>query len=473
MAPEQGPIQIDELFTIPSSMDPILTSSMVHQPLISTGVTAAPPERTRSLNINDNHSSGPDEVLGLDNDTTFVIPASPIRANVKRRRSVVSAPGDILGRRLSRKNSPTVLSHRVDLYHHRSRKRETSYPDGAETLKRQRIDGDDTLFTKPTIKRTGSTKKPQGVIIPQLPLTGQVECSENDGGQVTYERKGAFRLRTDKGNNKFRFLKPRSQPEPPWRAGDGFSGDEARPSFLFLMTGTQKQRRPDLLPGMGKLQLESEVANKYDVRGSRLSGSKVQHSTPTQREIKSRRCIAKDVWPTRENFVEELGPRHRRSTTLENQGVMSSSMLTQPTFLTPQNGDMFPYKPLTLRKRKHSDFENFGRHLKESSGSHFIAKVEHRSSEMHYVKQSKPRDEAYEHEEGYEADQDDMTIPLTYDESEIDEDEVLEKDSYQGTPNGSQSRESSAMDSAIFVLGDIENETRLGSPELGNDRPGE
>lgn len=102
MAPEQGPMRLDELPTIPSSMDPILTSSMVYQSLISVGETAALPERTRSLNINDNHPPGPDEVLGLDNDRTRVIPASPIRANVKRRRSVVSAPGDILGRRLSR-----------------------------------------------------------------------------------------------------------------------------------------------------------------------------------------------------------------------------------------------------------------------------------------------------------------------------------------------------------------------------------
>ncbi|KAI2783607.1 hypothetical protein F4815DRAFT_503495 [Daldinia loculata] len=495
MAPEQGPMRLDELPTIPSSMDPILTSSMVYQSLISVGETAALPERTRSLNINDNHPPGPDEVLGLDNDRTRVIPASPIRANVKRRRSVVSAPGDILGRRLSRRNSPTALSHRDDLYHprndevlrvphkgiqtpkrtnsanDRSRKRGTSYPDGAESRKRQRVDDDDTPFTKPTIKRTGSTKKSQGVTIPQLPLTGQVEYNEN-GGQVTYERKGAFRLRTDKGNNKFRFLKPRARPEPPWRAGDGFSGDEARPNFLFFMTGTHKQRRPELLPGMGKLQLENEVANKDDVRGSRLSGSKVQHSTPTQREIKNRRGIAKDVWPTKENFVEELGPRHRKSTTLENQGAISPSMLTKPTFLTPQNQDMFSYKTLTPRKRKHSDFENFGRYLKESSGPHFIANVGYRRSEMHYIKQSKPGDEAYEHEEGYEADQEDMTIPLTYNESEIDEDEVLEKDSYAGTPNSSRSRESSAMDSAIFVLGGIENETGPGSPELGDSRPG-
>ncbi|KAI0847496.1 hypothetical protein F5Y00DRAFT_271047 [Daldinia vernicosa] len=493
MAPEQEPIRLDELPTIPSSMDPILTSSMVYQPLVSPVATAALPERTRLLNINGEHPSGPDEALNLHSDTARDIPASPIRANVKRRRSIVSAPGDILGRRLSRRSSPTALSHTDDLYRsrddevlrvprkgtqppkqtnsadHRSRKRGTSYPHGAESRKRQKVDGDDTPFSKPIIKRTGSAKS-QGVTIPQLPLTGHMECNDNSE-QVTYERKGAFRIRTNKGNNKFRFPKPRGQPEPPWRAGDGFSGDEARPSFLFFMTSTHKQRSPELLPGMGKLQLESEVTNKGHVRGSRLSGSKFQHSTPTQRVIKNRRGIAKDVWPTKENFVEELGPRHRRSTTLETQGAISSNMLTQPTFLTPQNQGIFSYKPSTLRKRKRSDFENFGR-LKERSEPHFIDNVGYQSSEVHYIKQSKPRNEAYEHEEGYEADQEDITIPSTYNESEIDDDEVLEVDSYEGTPNESRSRESSARDSAIFVLGGVENETEPVSPELGNSRPG-
>ncbi|KAI0111461.1 hypothetical protein F4814DRAFT_460714 [Daldinia grandis] len=488
---EQESMRFDELATIPSSMDPILTSSMVYPPLASAGV-ATLPERTRSLNINDNYPSGRDEALDLDNDLATYIPASPVRANVKRRRSVVSAPGDILGRQLS---SSLALSYRDNSYrphddevlgmphkgtqapkrtssaNSRSRKRGTSYPEGADPRKRQRVDGGDTLSTKPTIKRTGSTDKSQGVTIPQLPLTGQAGCNENSG-QVAYERRGAFRLRKDKGKHEFRFPKPRGQLEPSWRAGDGFSGDEARPNFLFLMTGIHKQRRPELLPGMSKLQLESEVINKDGVRGSRLSGSRVQHSTPSQREIKNRRSIAKDVWPTKENFVEELGPQHRKSTTLDNQGAISSRMLTQPTFVTSQNQDMFPYKPLTPRKRKHSDFENFGRHLKESSGPRFIDNIGYRSSEAHYIKQSKPRDEAYEHEKGYEADQEDITMPSTYNESEIDEDEVLEIDSYEGTPDGSWSRESSARDSAIFVLGGIEDETGPVFRESGDSRPG-
>ncbi|KAI8958696.1 hypothetical protein F5Y11DRAFT_362413 [Daldinia sp. FL1419] len=467
MSLEQEAVRLDELPTIPSSMDPILTNPTASQPLTSARVAAVLPDRARSLTTEEYRPPRLDEAPDLDNYTVHVIPVSPTRANVKRRRSVASAPGDILGRRLSRRNS-TTLSDRDNFYrppndealiarHGRSRSseqtstlrrqdknREMLGPIENEAQKRRKVEDEDTSSSKPAIKMASNTKKPRGPPMPQLPLFRQEEYNNNK--QVKYERKGAFWLRKDREEDEFRVLKPRGQPESRWRAGDGFSEDEVRPNFSPF-TSIHNQRRPELLLGMGTLQLESGTASQDDVCGPRASTSKTQLS---QHGMRTQRSTENEVWPTKDNFTEKLGPRRHGSEVPENGETISSSMLAQPD-LTPQNKDpFFLYKLPTSRKRKHSDFENFGRHLIESSNLQSIDNMEHRGLHTDYIQQSEMMDEMYEFEEAYETDQEDILVPSTPNDNDFDEDEEFET-GHEDDSEAIRSRESSARDSAIFV----------------------
>ncbi|KAG4219147.1 hypothetical protein PC116_g32373 [Phytophthora cactorum] len=210
---------------------------------------------------------------------------------------------------------------------------------------------------------------------------------------------------------------------------------------------------------MGKLQLESETGYKDDVGGSRISCSNSQHPRLAQSETGRQRSIAKDVWPTKDNFAEELGPRHQRSIALKDQEVISSAILA-PSTQPPQKKDTIFHQPLPIRVRKHSDFENFGRRLKGSNRLYFPDKVGHRSSRMQRIDKLKPSNGTHEDEEGYEADLEDAVTPLTYSPNETGDDEEREA-TYEDTSRASRSRESSAKDSAIFVLDDTDNGRRL------------
>ncbi|KAI1807222.1 hypothetical protein F4811DRAFT_41636 [Daldinia bambusicola] len=471
---EPGTLQMNEWPTIPSSMDPILSSSTGDQPPNSTTEAIEPPECSRSPSAEDKPPSEPEEIPGLDLNTIRAMPTSPIRANVKRRRSVVSAPGDILARKPSRRNREIAPIDEYDPYRlssseasddarervqiprqtssadHRSRKRAASHPRGTSPRKRQRVDGGDTVSANTRVKRDRSTQKPQRVTLPELPLLEQDEYIDSSG-EVAYERKGVFWLKKDKERNAFRFPKPLSQPEPVWRPGDGFSEEEVKPSFFFFMTGVSKQKRIEANPGLGKLQLETETASRDEGCESRISCSNARHLVLAQNGTRILNSTTKDVWPTRENFAEELGPRHQRLIT-PGQGVVI------PSTRTPPNKDMSLHKPLPMRKRKHSDFENFGRHLKENNNLHFSDNIGHRGSNMQHTNQPKPANGECEYEEECEGDLDNVIVPSICFANEIGEDRDALGTSYEDTLGPPHSRESSARDSAIFVTEDTENE---------------
>ncbi|KAI1470354.1 uncharacterized protein F4812DRAFT_468978 [Daldinia caldariorum] len=478
---EPGTLQMDEWPTIPSSMDPILSSSTGYQPPNSTTEATELREHTRSPSTDENPPSEPDEIPGLDINTIGAMSTSPVRANVKRRRSVVSAPGDILARQSSRRDRETVLSNEDDPYrlssekasgaahervqihrqasntNPRCKKRAASHPQDTGSRKRQRVDGGDTVPANTRVKRDRSAQKSQGVTLPELPLLEQDECIES-GGEVAYERKGIFRLKKDKERNAFRFPKPLSQPEPVWRAGDGFSEDEAKPSFLLFMTGISKQKRIEAGPGLGKLQLETETASRDNGGESKIGCTNARNLMLAQSGTRILSGTSKDVWPTKENFAEKLGPRHQRSITSEGQEVIIPSTILEPSAPKHPYKDMSSHKSLPVRKRKNSDFENFGRHLKESSNLQFSDSIGHQGSKMQYTNQPKPADGGCEQEEECEGDLDDVIAPSTCFENEIDEDHEALGTSYEDTLGAARSRESSARDSAIFVTEDTENE---------------
>lgn len=316
-------------------------------------------------------------------------------------------------------------------------RRVTPYPDAVESRKRSRVDGAENQASP---------------LLAQLPLSGDVETHNSDG-EVIYEKKGAFRLKRNKANLEFRFPKSLSQPEPLWRAGDGFSSDEAKPNFMFSMTGTHKQKKPRLLLGIGKLQLESEKIAKEDASGRHLKRSKAQHLT--EYDMERRRSVAKDIWPTVENFAEELVVRTRNPTVPDNEIIIPSTIPPKPTPV-PRPRELLKYVPPSSRKRKHSEFENFGRRL-QAHVSASAGNLEPRGA--HFNQLEIENDEEYEDEERegeYEIEEDESMPVTRHGGGDVEGEEYS---SYDGSDSDtSHDRGPSPVDSTASGLEDASSE---------------
>ncbi|KAI2466245.1 hypothetical protein F4781DRAFT_434609 [Annulohypoxylon bovei var. microspora] len=437
------------------------------QPLTSARVVAVLSERTRSLSIDDKLA------IGRGKST------SPIRAKVKRRRSVASAPGDTIGRQLIRKNSPAVpfdrsillprneaepkfysqeteAQQQQMLLNGSSRKRRISHADEIKSRKRNKaIDENKTSNKLPGLERSESikrllkvTKGPERSLVPPLSLSGDVEDYNQE---AAYERRGAFRLKRDiEGSDEFRFPKPHNRPEPLWRAGDGFSVEEVRPNFVFLMTGSHKQKKANTIPGLGELQLETGDGSKEDLRSSGISRRKTQHIS--QYETKHRRGVAKDVWPTIDNFTEELEVRKRNPTVLENEKIISSTMRPQPT-PAPRARETIGYNPLSLmRKRRASHFENFGQRLGNDNMISNTCITETQIDPTQPESEESFGDEAEYEEYEVEGEEEDYEpVPSTSTNREIDGNAEHNLSNKEDTSSDASSKESGIRDSAIFV----------------------
>ncbi|KAI0010026.1 hypothetical protein F4779DRAFT_617058 [Xylariaceae sp. FL0662B] len=406
MAQQPLAVRLHELPTIPPSMDPISTCSTIPRPLSSvedgTGM-----RRSISMNIDDRHSNGEDEAAEFDDDGDDGErgrQASPIRANVRRRRSAASAPGNYLDNRplsslsvrsmargrqdsavnssgpsipsFSRQRSTTSAqqagtSSRRTPSRGRPRRRLASFPDVEGSRKKRRAN-EKSRDTRESINERNSsikhsfrvTKRPSSLAPAQLPLSGD----ENSGGsdkQTAYEIQGAFRLQKNKGTEGFSFPKPLAYSEPIWRAGDGFSGDEARPGFMFLMTGTHKRRRSRSPPGMGRLDLEKESESRSNLGGSVMVRPKIERFTQTQ--MKHRRGEIKDIWPTVDNFSDASIVRARNPTVPASQEIIPSTIPPQPTPI-PRARDA-PDPSVSSRKGGRLNFEDFGRRLRRIMSS--------------------------------------------------------------------------------------------------------
>ncbi|KAI0185785.1 hypothetical protein EV127DRAFT_484811 [Xylaria flabelliformis] len=199
-----------------------------------------------------------------------------------------------------------------------------------------------------------NVSRPRKYIPSQSPPYGQVKppSPSNANGPIpdvsSYITKGVFRLYNHRGIEQFRFPKSRSQPEPSWRAGDGFSDDEATPDFAFLMTGKHKRKRSRSLSAFGQLSIQAEddvaaTSNQSCLKKSHRSRGKVPSTT------------VREVWPTRENFAESTINRKPRNITAESHGL-TSPLNSERT--TVSKSDMKQIVPL---KRMASGFENLGK----------------------------------------------------------------------------------------------------------------
>ncbi|KAI0387997.1 hypothetical protein F5Y04DRAFT_286909 [Hypomontagnella monticulosa] len=476
---EQQNLRVDGLPAIPSSMDPISSCPIAPQLLTSARVAAVLSDRTRSLNVGGNTTLENDQATGLGTGGRRGRSATPIRANVKRKRSVASAPGDALLDRPSIGDA-LLTPNTSESVQNQNEVRLSSFAEGAkapdegdisaerrvrrgippgdtEPPKRKKVDGKHNTSDKSTAEENRSIKKLLGVTketerpgrpaAALLPLSLEVESHDNDGKAV-YEQKGAFRLKKNEGNRQFRFPKSLSQPEPLWRAGDGFSVDEARPGFVFLMTGAHGRGRSRSVPGIGKLPLESENVSGENLRALGTTCPKVQRLS--QYDTKRRRGAAKDVWPTRDNFSEEIPSRKRDPTILENQKVIPST-IPPPSLFVPASRakETFDYKPPAAKTRQHSDFENFGKRLRDGST---LCPTSVQGPHLQYVGESEPAvDGEYEGDEGEPVDD------ITRNEAlEEDEEYAATNEEHVSISSGSQA--SSTGDSASYVIGGEDSE---------------
>lgn len=333
--------------------------------------------------------------------------------------------------------------------------RSTRYLHNTGSRKRLRV-GERNMTDNPVNESRASvdessqgTNSPETLASGELPLSGDVNQIANDE-QVSYEQKGIFRLRKARKKAGFRFPKSQSQPEPIWRAGDGFSDDEAKPDFHFLMTGTHKQNRPRSLSGIGQLQLEIETSSQEKPHGSGTSCAKARGVS--RYYMNNRRSPIKDVWPTKDNFVEELGARKPKHTVPRNEQTIPSTIIPQPS-PEAQTREAIRYSPPRWRKRNHSDFENFGQPLR-SSDIAVIRDSMPQSMPDSIIVQSRLEDheeyevEEYETELSYESA---SSVDNGHENYDVEFEENESASAHRG-------RESSVGDSAISIQEDEEHE---------------
>ncbi|KAJ8126641.1 hypothetical protein O1611_g6996 [Lasiodiplodia mahajangana] len=377
----------NDIHTIPSSLDTVYSGSSA--PLAQTTVAIrALLRRTKSNGHADNtrHLRKTVGTLSDQEDEDQEArggPVSPVRANSKRRRSV--AP-------ISR--SPSEASYGASSTPHRLDSVElgsTSHRDGLSRFTYR----DCTVSTPTSGQRSpsrGRTRKrdntpyssnPREVRFPQRDVAddcsrrrrsahdemtpvGQAEypASPDVGdfidGPLPYIRRGVFRLSNHGGPQEFRFPKSKTQPEPFWQSGDGFSGDELAPDFVFLMAGKYKRKRSRSLSAFGQLSVEAE--NAMDDNATGLTPSQPYKSYGSRRKIHY--VGVKDVWPTRENFAENSVAQKSKA---KDRCTAQSTPPTSPKRRVVSRHVVDQVIP---RKRRPSDFENFGRRKRGSQSRH-------------------------------------------------------------------------------------------------------
>lgn len=158
-------------------------------------------------------------------------------------------------------------------------------------------------------------------------------------------RKGAFRLHKYRRPDEFCFPKSRSQPEPIWRPGDGFSDEEARTPMMLK----RKRKRSHSLTGLGQLPLESKSTGEDNIESTGLSQRKAREKP-------------RELWPTRDNFLEIPILKKIRKDAVESSVAEPTTVPTTINQTTSKSRG----KQVVPRKRQISDFENFGRRRRKS-----------------------------------------------------------------------------------------------------------
>ncbi|KAI5921547.1 hypothetical protein F4810DRAFT_712373 [Camillea tinctor] len=313
-----------DISTIPPGVDPASSRHTTPRLLTAARVDAVL-RRSKSFtgtgfNVDPRNENG--------GHTRLMPPSSPVRANSRRRRSVASAPDGSGSLRNADEQSGVSQS-----------------PESRGNTVSQKFRG----LSKAPSAASGTGSR----------LSVETSSSKADNSESPYVAKGTFLLHKSRPRDEFQFPKAKSQPDPVWQPGDGFSGDEARPDFIFSMTSNRKRKRSGSLSGMGKLQIEAEKVDKNNSAGSPVP-SRPRTENLIQRRAKYRSSGAKEIWPTLENFEDpslSLTPKREEPGT---QKKICQALSPSPSpILVPK----LVSQHIPLRNRGPLDFENFGRPL--------------------------------------------------------------------------------------------------------------
>ncbi|KAI1113836.1 hypothetical protein F5Y14DRAFT_201238 [Nemania sp. NC0429] len=307
---------------------------------------------------------------------------SPVRANSKRRRSVASNFCPMIGARHASEFSYSSLcssprsgsvelgsdNYRSDLYRAVSSTSRQSRPRSGRgrspSRGRARRRNDVSHHSHPRQDKGCENGTRSNISRPRQHNPVELHTSERQNyssrphpdksanSETSYITKGVFRLYNYREPGEFRPLKSSSRPKPTWRAGDGFSDDEVAPGFTFITTCRHKRKRSRSLSAFGQLSLEAGIV----AENGKLGATSSQQYWLGGRQRNVRRKIAKDLWPTRDNFTEDLDMEKPGTVEIDDNSIVQPSPSFHPTSIPSSGPEM---KQAGLRKRRASDFENF------------------------------------------------------------------------------------------------------------------
>ncbi|KAI1420937.1 hypothetical protein F5Y12DRAFT_790776 [Xylaria sp. FL1777] len=447
-------LSIADVSAIPPSMDPIYTGQSAPLALTAEGIRAI---LRRAKSAGYQSSSGasrgsvtPDE----DDDKNEHARArtnSPTRANSKRRRSAapityteirhrslsgasVGTPSPSLCSELGlydRNNSSSGISHPSIQYGAASderspsrgrtwRREDTPHPGIIRRDRNRQDDERSNISRRRQYRHSEATPEQVGYSPPSSEADDLVLSASS------YVTKGEFRLHNYQEPGEFRFPKSRSQPESIWKTGDGFSDDEARPQFVFPMTRKRKRRRSRSLSAFGQLSLYTEAALEHNPEEPTSTRSHLKESYRLWGRVGE---MMKDLWPTRENFMEPSVAKKPRNIVTENYSTIESAPPFNPIFSSMSTPKV---KQTVQRKRQASDFENFGKRGLRSQSRH-RKRLSSSSTRVQQVNRFQIGDEKHEKEKNgvYERVRDEnlqQSMVNNLEASEYDSEELDEED---------------------------------------------
>ncbi|KAK8080128.1 hypothetical protein PG997_007946 [Apiospora hydei] len=164
-------------------------------------------------------------------------------------------------------------------------------------------------------------------ILGELPITN---TANQKAHRTEFVRvlKGGFIIKTP-STEQYKYPKASSQPEHIWRAGDGFSKEEAATDFLFYATGKHKRKRSSTLPRMGKLATGTDEAESPSVRQS----NKRSRGIGIYENLELLRGEQKEAWPTKADFEDctlPTRPKRDLRTTQHDQAEITIPATSRP-----------------------------------------------------------------------------------------------------------------------------------------------
>ncbi|KAI0165599.1 hypothetical protein GGR57DRAFT_127705 [Xylariaceae sp. FL1272] len=408
-------------------MSILLARSCLHrinQPLphVAPGLNAMP-RRTQSMPQQSELDTVLENVFGDHDGRDELLrdrPPSPIRANSKRRRSVISQVGESSRKRQSISRFEYVdlgsgssgghsrctsrsdhsfeeggshaehgdVSHHLHSFtrdgsHVQSRSREQSSdrePSRGRTRRRKiSLIAEDIRHTDSShginLQQSASNRRGLGRYSPTSYSNSNMkygvlsqavdpapDLQSSTVRKGAYLTKGNFRLR-NQDLTKFYYPKSQSSPEPAWYAGDGFTASEAKPELLLRIPGKLRGKSSRLLPALGQLVLEQDSASEH-------GQSSVTLTRPRSKPLaKPHYFDAEEDWPTKQVFYEVDQQSNKRSkpNIARKRSLMLEEEPRHPVLSQksdPKNN------PILLRKRQRSHFEKFGRRQRRLDSGH-------------------------------------------------------------------------------------------------------